>query len=386
MRILFTTAPLSGHFFPLVPLAWAARSLGHDVLVATSEDYVPTVLRSGLPVLACGPAGDFLAAAGAAAVGGRTERRRAHGRALAGIAAANLPRLAAVVRSWRPDLVVSERAEFAGPIAAAAAGVPRVEVRWGVAPLVEFRAAAAVALERELRAFGHNGLPEPDRVLCPWPPSLRPPDAAPGRGIQHGIRHVPYNGDAHLPAWLLAPATRPRLCLTLGTVLPHLDAASVSTVVLPALDLLAAKGIEFVIAVDEDVLSTWPRVPAGTRHAGRLPLSEVLATCDATVHHGGQGTSLAALAAGCPQLVLPHFDDHFENADAIVRAGAGERLLPAELTPWTVAKRVLDLFASARVRHAAAAVAAEIAAQPSPVEVVTRLETLATRRHTRRAS
>ena len=43
MRILFTTAPLSGHYFPLVPLAWACRSIGHEVLVATSGHYVGTV-------------------------------------------------------------------------------------------------------------------------------------------------------------------------------------------------------------------------------------------------------------------------------------------------------------------------------------------------------
>lgn len=374
MRILFTTAPLAGHFFPLVPLAWAARTLGHEVLVATSEDFVPAVLRSGLPAIACGPAGEFLTATAPAVGGTAAERRWAHGRVLAGIAKANLPRLGAAVRAWRPDVVVSERAEFAGPIAAAAAGVPRVEMRWGVAPLVEFRAAAVIAFER-------GGLPVPDLVLSPWPPSLRSPDSVAG----HGIRHVPYNGDARVPEWLLEPVHRRRLCVTLGTVLPHLDAERVSTVVLPALNLLSVEDIEFVIAVDEDVLSTWPPLPAGTRHAGRLPLSELIATCDAVLHHGGQGTSLAALAAGCPQLVLPHFDDHFANADAIVRAGAGVRLRPVELSPWNVAKRVLDVLGSHRMRRAAATVAEEIASQPHPTEVIAGLEALIARR-SRRAS
>ena len=32
MRVLFTSVALCGHFYPLVPLAWTFRALGHDVL------------------------------------------------------------------------------------------------------------------------------------------------------------------------------------------------------------------------------------------------------------------------------------------------------------------------------------------------------------------
>lgn len=34
MRALFTTTPGLGHLFPMVPLAWAFRCAGHQVLVA----------------------------------------------------------------------------------------------------------------------------------------------------------------------------------------------------------------------------------------------------------------------------------------------------------------------------------------------------------------
>jgi UDP:flavonoid glycosyltransferase YjiC (YdhE family) len=373
VRVLFTTAPLSGHFFPLVPLAWACRSLGHEVLVATSDSYLPTVLRSGLPVTSSGPAADFVDLAKDAAGHSPVQRRQAHGRVLSGIAARNLPGLASIVTSWRPDVVVSERAEFAGPIAAAAYGVPRVELRWGVAPLVEFRAAAATQLEPDLTAFGLDALPGPDRVVSPWPRSLRLPHAV----RDESIRYVPYNGDAHIPQWLLAPRTRPRVCITLGTLLPRLNTGGAWDVVVGALDLLPQADIEVVIAVDDDVVATWPQLPASVTHVGRMPLSEVLAGCDAVLHHGGQGSSLTALAVGCPQLVFPQFDDHFDNADAVVRAGAGARLLPAELTPWSLAKNTLDLIESVHFRQSADAVAAEIAAQPSPVAVVGLLEELA---------
>ena len=35
MRVLITSAPMHGHLFPLVPLAWALRAAGHEVLVAS---------------------------------------------------------------------------------------------------------------------------------------------------------------------------------------------------------------------------------------------------------------------------------------------------------------------------------------------------------------
>jgi UDP:flavonoid glycosyltransferase YjiC (YdhE family) len=42
---------------------------------------------------------------------------------------------------------------------------------------------------------------------------------------------------------------------------------------------------------------------ADVPHAAHLP------HCCAVMHHGGAGTTSAALAAGCPQLVCPlHFD------------------------------------------------------------------------------
>jgi UDP:flavonoid glycosyltransferase YjiC (YdhE family) len=101
-----------------------------------------------------------------------------------------------------------------------------------------------------------------------------------------------------------------------------------------------------------------------------MPLSHVLAASDLLVSHGGQGTTLTALHAGVPQLVLPQFDDHFDNADAVVKAGAGLRLLPDEITPGLVARHCLDLLQAPEYGRAAADVAAEIAAEPSAVEVV----------------
>jgi UDP:flavonoid glycosyltransferase YjiC (YdhE family) len=377
MRILFTTVGLSGHLFTLVPLAWAARSSGHEVLVATTDNFVPSVLRAGLPAVSCGPAADFVERGAAAAVTkSLAERRRVHGRVFAGIAAASLPGTESTVRTWCPDVVVSERAEFAGPVAAAAHGVPRVELRWGVAALDEYRAAAAELLRRDLTRLGLTALPEPAEVLNPWPPSLRPVRA----GGQRGIRHVPYNGDARVPQWTIAPRAprdRPRICLTLGTVLPRLGIDGVADLVLGVLTRLARQGFELVVAVADSVAADWSPLPAAVRHAGQVPLAEALRACDGVIHHGGQGTALTALEIGLPQLVLPQFDDQLDNADAVVRSGAGLRMGFDEVTPDSIVESCVDVMETPRFRRAGARVAAEIRAEPAPVELVGLLETVA---------
>ncbi|XVV00986.1 nucleotide disphospho-sugar-binding domain-containing protein [Actinosynnema sp. CA-248983] len=364
MRILVTTVGLAGHFFPLVPLAWACRAAGHEVLVATAEHFVPAVVRAGLPVVPCGPPADFVALGAADAVSGsHAQRRLAHGRVFARIAASGLDGTAELVRSWRPDVVVSERAESAGPVAAAAHGVPVVELRWGVAALTEYREAAAALL---------GPLPEPDLVLDPWPPSLRLPHA---RG-HAGLRHVSYNGDARVPDWALRPRSRPRVCLTLGTVVPRLGATGVPDLVARTLERLAGHGFELVVAVADDIAATWSDLPDAVRHAGHIPLAQAAAACDAVVHHGGHGTTLTALDAACPQLVLPQFDDQVDNAGAVVRAGAGRSLPAADLSPAAIADTCAELVDTEAYRTAARTTSLEVSEQPSPARVVADLTAL----------
>ncbi|AIG76106.1 glycosyl transferase, UDP-glucuronosyltransferase [Amycolatopsis japonica] len=366
MRILFTTVPLSGHFYPLVPLAWAFRARGHEVLVATSEEFVPTVLRAGLPAVSCGSAMVSLVDLTAGDSGNGEELRRyAHGRVFAEIAARNLPGMTSLMNAWRPDLVVSERAELSGPIAAAVSGVPWVEFHWGIAELGEYRMGGADILAGELEARGLDGLPRPGLVVNPWPRSLRLPYAADHRSI----RHVSYNGDASVPSWAVERQAGGRICLTLGTVVPHLEKGRFAQLALPILEQLAQLNVEIVVAVDAGVAASWPPLPPVIRHVGRMPLSQVLAACDLVVHHGGQGTALTALEAGIPQLVLPQFDDQFENAGAVAESGAGIRLLPAQITPQAVAKGCLELLGSVKFGIAASDIAAEMAAAPSPLEI-----------------
>lgn len=373
MRLLFTTVPLPGHFQPMVPLAWAARAAGHEVLVATTEDFAPAVAGAGLPVVAWSPPTDFVALAqeesdgGGAGRHGSVGRRLAHGRAFARVAERCLEGASAVLDHWRPHLVVSERAESAGPLAAAQRDVPHVEFHWGADELPEYREAA----EKHLGA-----LPAAAEVLTPWPARLRPPYAT---GYLP-VRNIDYNGPAHVPHWALRAPERPRVCVTFGTVVPRLADLPLRATMTPVLERLAALDHEILIAADERTTASWPELARYADRLGRMPLAQVLPSCGLLVNHGGQGTVLAALGAGCPQLLLPQFDDQFGNAEAVHAAGAGLRLTPDELSPDAALDLVTALVEDAVCTRPAALIAEEIQTLPSLPETVDLLAQLAGRR------
>merc|ERR1711920_459846 len=51
--------------------------------------------------------------------------------------------------------------------------------------------------------------------------------------------------------------------------------------------------------------------------------SELFPRCAVIVHHGGAGTTMAALRSGRPSVITPGFYDQFENAKMVSRKGIG---------------------------------------------------------------
>ena len=101
--------------------------------------------------------------------------------------------------------------------------------------------------------------------------------------------------------------------------------------------------------------------------------TRVLERSAVVVSHGGSGTFLGALAQGLPQLCLPQAADQFRNAEGGRRAGAALALMPGEISPESVLAAVSELLGDPTLRAGSGRVAAEIAAMPSPEDVVVRL-------------
>ncbi|MGI5215803.1 nucleotide disphospho-sugar-binding domain-containing protein [Plantactinospora sp. CA-290183] len=370
MRVLFVSAPLLGHVFPMVPLAEALRADGHEVLVGTGGDAL-AVHRTGLPVEDIAPGFRFDRIArrtllrhpliARAELAGRGGTR---GVALL-FGAANDQFADGVVRladRWKPDLVVHEPLAVAGALAAARRGVPPVLHENSLFDGPELVRATAARLVRAQLRSGVGVLRPSAAVLTIAPPSVV------GERAGWPMRGVPYQGVGELPDWLREPSARPRILVTRSTVAGPGGSGLMSAVVRAASGVAA----EFVLVrPDRRVLSRGP-LPPNVRTVEWIPLNAALATCAGVVHHGGAGSVLGALAAGVPQLVVPGPGDRRCNATLVARRGAGLAVPERAITAAELDRLVTDPGLAA----SAGQVSAEMAAMPTPAELVPRLEAL----------
>lgn len=373
-RILITTSPGAGHLYPMVPLAWALRTAGHDVLVATPESFAGDVLATGLPAIASsGPVrmGEMMSP-------GRARPPIRHqgpgsehvGRGFARLAAVTLAGTTAVVDGWRPDLVISETSEYAGPMAAASRGIPVIRHGWGLAITPEADRFAADQLAGDLERLGLGGLPGPAMELDVWPPSLQLPAST----ATHQVRHVPYNGARAVSARLLERGPRPRICLTLGTTVPRVHGTGL---LLGLQRALAALDAELVIAISEDLARALDPPDGDVLAVSWQPLPLVLPHCDLVVHQGGAGTTLTSLASGLPQVILPHMGDQFDNAERVAASGAAIRVPRSELSPATVMDAVVAVLDDPAFGERARSLRDEMRREPTPMALVPEIERLA---------
>lgn len=66
--------------------------------------------------------------------------------------------------------------------------------------------------------------------------------------------------------------------------------------------------------------------PPTMRFIGSIPHQALLPRISALIHHGGAGTTAAALHAGIPQVIIPHIADQWFMASEVERLGAGVEL------------------------------------------------------------
>ncbi|MFC7591184.1 glycosyltransferase [Nonomuraea antimicrobica] len=292
--------------------------------------------------------------------------------------------LVALARAWRPDLVVFDPTSWAGPIAAAAVGVPAVRHPWGADIVGAMRARPGVA-EAESAAVAslcaRLGVREEAELLGrltvdPCPAGMQQP------GLTHErapVRYVPYNGDR--VRHVLPPSARPRICVTWGTTV-----GKVAPGRMPAGRIartLAGAGLDVVVAVDaaqRHLLGDLPGdLPGAVEVVESATLHTLLPGCRAVVGHGGAGTIFTGLVHGLPQMVLPLLPDHRFNAQRLAASGAGVVLGLEEATDERVREEALRLLEEPAYAKAAGALGADIAAAPAPAALVPRLARLTAR-------
>ena len=333
MRILFTTIPGKSHYWAMVPLAWACRAAGYEVIVACTPSLAGTVTASGLPV--------------AEIRGGRA------GRAAGGRVGGRV----SFARRWQRYLGVHDEMTLAGPVAAAVMEVPCVSHhRGGPGPHRVETPGTEALFERFGVAPAAPGL---WIDLCP--PSMRLPTDLP-RTL---MGYVPYDDSGPVPA--IETARRPRICVTWGET-P--DGGLFRT----AIDAVTALDAEPVVVTSPDQRDALGQLPPEARVLTSTSLHTVVPDCDAVVHHGGSRTLMTCAWAGVPQVVIAR------GAEPVA-AGAGLHLRHDEIAnDPTPAKIIQDaaerLLAEPGYLAAAERLSREIAAQPTPADTVRVLEEL----------
>ncbi|TDC54729.1 DUF1205 domain-containing protein [Actinomadura sp. KC345] len=404
MRVLFTVSSWPTHYSAMVPLGWALQSAGHEVRVLCTPSQVRHVGEAGLspvpvldgmdvvlrlrlqyyqeavdglwpyPWLPPHPVtGEPLRDLGDFDADGHQADAAPD---LAARAARSFDAAVEVSRAWRPDLVLHDPASLEGLLAARVCGVPGALCLWGPVSTHEAEHMRIVPTDHS-GSFPRYGLGELsldmiERVVDPCPASLDVP--VPARRLP--VRYVPYNGNAPVPAWLLEPPGRPRICVTWSTALSKVSGPDSYLLpeILRSLDGLGHEVIVTATAADVAALGV---VPASVRVVEHAPLRALLPGCAAVVHHGGAGSAMTALWAGVPQLITTFAAEQAVTGERVAAADAGVHLPGHRADRAAIRAAARELVADDSYRKAAAGLREESMARPAPARLVRTLEELA---------
>ncbi|MER7109323.1 activator-dependent family glycosyltransferase [Streptomyces sp. NPDC000229] len=415
MKVLFACYPERTHFLLMAPLAWALRTAGHDVRVASQPKFAATITQAGLTAVPVGSDRDLWQVLGRIKKEGTTlepglpepydvvERKPEditldhlrdgyRSQVQNWLKMINVPLAGALIdyaRHWKPDLVVWEPLTHAGALAAQSVGAAHARLligadvhgvarhhflrlgggedhgEGGADPLGEWLGGYARTYGREFDEelvtgqFGIDVLPPPLQVHAPDLSYL-------------SMRYVPYGGPAVVPRWLWERPRRPRVALTLGlTVSDHGIGYPVG--VQEILDAVADLDIELVATVGAAGRGRPVRVPDNTRLVDYVPMQALLPTCAAVIHHAGVGTLMTAALYGVPQIALPWDVDQPLLSGRLAAYGAGLTTHATRATGDIVRDHLQRVLKDDEFGHRASRLRQETLGVPHPADLVPEL-------------
>jgi sterol 3beta-glucosyltransferase len=151
----------------------------------------------------------------------------------------------------------------------------------------------------------------------------------------------------------------PPVCIGFGSMSQR-DPEATTALVLEAVRQSGARAV---------LLAGWgrlgaQRLPGGVFALESIPHSWLYPRCAAVVHHGGAGTTAAALRAGVPAVVVPFHGDQPFWARRAHAAGVGPAPIPRRrLTARALAAALRDATEDPRLAARAAALGAEVRAE-----------------------
>ncbi len=423
LRVLLATVGTRGDVEPFVALALALRDAGHDVALCTCPRFADVAGRWDLPLFALdegllelldGPVGRALI--------GQLNSMWSALRSVPGVLARIRPiheRMIAdlwrATGTWQPDVTVFHQklfcipafASLRGSTALAAALVPMTVPTgeapfWGMPqlPLGPAYNRATYRLLRALTTLGTNGytarwraahdaagrsrgsspyrfasgeavpvLHAYSTVVCGRPADW--PDSAQVTGYWR----MPRGSGATVPGELQAFVEQgpPPVYIGFGSMV-GLDPAHTTAVVL---DAVAQSGVRAVLGTGWGGLQP-EAVPDTVCVAGNVDHAWLFPRMAAIVHHGGAGTTAAALHAGVPSVICPFGVDQPFWGRRLMELGAGPPPIPQRtLRAESLANAITRCTSDPGFRTAAAHLAHQLNAENGTRNAVHAIETIA---------
>ncbi len=425
-RILITTIGSGGDVHPFVAVALELARRGHEVEMLVNPHYRERIEAAGLRVRPLGTAQDLLGVLHHPHLARPWLSPLLIIRELIGrTVAPTLDGVEAALREFGPDVIVRHHISLGSRWAAQRAGVPcvscvlapifwfnardgAVQSRWQLERppmwlaklrLTLGRWAMRVLFDRPLnRLRRERGLvPEQDQfrrevedaraVLGLWSPTVRPPmEGDPPRSVVCGFCEFDRSPAqesrlGELRAFLdscEAGDQRP-VVFTLGTSVVHHH----GDFYVHAATAMATLGRPAVLLTGTDEYA--PRgLPANVRAFPYAPYTMLFARAAAIVHHGGAGTTAAALRSGRPTVIVPFANDEFDNARRAKLLGCSRTLHAGEVNAASLAGALRQVLDDVMMAQRAASVAQAMRAEHGPSRAADEIERVADQAKARR--
>lgn len=360
MHIIVIAVGTSGDVHPLLGISRTFARMGHRITFCTSPAFVPAVERCGFRFLPFGTAQDYYAAVNNPALWNPRTSLRTLWKS---VAVRIRPLFDLLEAEAGQDTVMAAHPwAFGARLLHEKHGIPLVSVQISPSTFLSarkppihkqftipmflpypVRAGLLWAFDRGVfdqicgpdinRLRFHLGLPPVKRIMGRWmhspqgvlglfPEWFAPPQPDwPARVTLTGFPLFDEasfrNDDAGLEDFLAnGPAP---IVFTPGSTL--VDGLSYYTAAAKALKGLSCRGI-FLAGEGTKLPALTPNILVRSY----VPLSRLLPSARALVHHGGIGTASQAFAAGIPQLITPFAHDQFDNAARVECLGCGVQM------------------------------------------------------------
>jgi sterol 3beta-glucosyltransferase len=200
--------------------------------------------------------------------------------------------------------------------------------------------------------------------------------ASPNSRWMPQVRQTNYWYARPIPGWVPPPdlldflsAGEPPVAISLGVM----GAAKSRQAAQVVLDAVQQAGVRAIVQGWGEILSQM-HIPPTVYSAGPMPHDWLFDQVAAVVHHGGFGTTAAALRSGAPSIVIPHIIDQYYWGQRVFELGVGPKSFSRRrMTAARLTEALTQALTDADMRLKAAALGAAIRAEPDGVTEAVRL-------------